>query len=305
VALADQIVANRASSQLGLISFAQATAAGLSPGQIKYRVATGAWVRIVHGVYRLAGVPSTWEQQVLAPCLAHPAIAVVSRLTATRVHGLAPTAPLLPDVTVPVGQSTRINGASTHRARLTPLDIVRVGPIPVTTVERTLVDCAAFLGPVRLQRLVDAAMHAKLTSARAVDAAWDRAQRAPGRWGHKKLLGALEDWREGIAPDTAGEMRLIRMVRQWGFPEPEKQIVIVDATGDAIGRIDLGWSPQRIGLEYDSERWHGPDRWDHDEARHRTIEALGWTLLHADRIDLRPGQGRLRADLERVWRASA
>lgn len=298
---ADQRVAALAASQLGLISYPQARASGLSVGQVKYRIKTGAWIPVLRGVYRLAGVPKRWEQRALAPCLAREGLTAVSRLTAARMHDLQRSSPFLPDVTVPMGHAAQLPGATIHRARLTPIDVERIGPIPVTTIERTLVDCAAILGPVRLQQLVDAAMHTKRTSARAVDAAWDRSQHAPGRWGHKKLLAALEDWRGEIAPDTAAEARLIRVVRQWGFPEPERQIVITDASGQAVGRVDLGWSPQRIGLEYDSERWHGQERWAHDERRHRAIEALGWTLLHADKVDLRPGQTGLRRDLERVW----
>lgn len=297
----DRSITATAAVQLGLISSAQALAAGLSAGQIRYRVKKGAWIPVVRGVYRLAGVPTSWQQRALAPCLSHIGLHAVSQLTAVRCHDLASSSPIRPDVTVPMGQTSRLSGATTHRARLTPIDIERVGPIPVTTMERTLVDCAAILPPVRLQRLVDAAMHTKRITARSVDAAWERAQRAPGRWGHQKLLAALEDWRGEIAPDTAGEVRLIRVLRQWGYPEPERQIPVVDETGQTVGRIDLGWTPQRVGLEYDSERWHGPERWEHDEARHRAIEALGWQLLHADKLDLRPGRPRLRDDLARIW----
>jgi hypothetical protein len=302
---ADRVLAVRAGSQLGLISLAQATAAGLSPRQVKYRVKTGAWIPIARGVYRIASTPATWEQTALAPCLGATGPIAVSRLSAARIHRLEPAAPIPPDVTVPMGGTSRLQGTATHRARLTPIDVERVGPIPVTTIERTLVDCAAILGPVRLQRLVDAAMHTKRVTARSVDEAWERAERAPGRWGHAKLLAALETWRGDITPDTAGEARLIRVLRQWGYPDPERQIPIVNAAGETIGRIDLGWSPQRVGIEYDSERWHGPERWEHEEARHAAIEALGWCLLRADKLDLRPGQARLRDDLKRVWPPAA
>jgi hypothetical protein len=284
---------------------AQAAAAGLSPGQVRNRVKAGVWIPVVRGVYRVAAVPATWEQAVLAPCLSHTGLVAVSQLTAVRVHDLQPGSPPRPDVTVPMGQTSRVSGATTHRARLTPIDIERIGPIPVTTIERTLVDCAAILGPVRLQRIVDAAMHTKRITARSVDEAWERAQRAPGRWGYAKLHAALADWRGEIVPDTAGEVRLIRVLRQWGYPEPERQIPIVDAFGETIGRVDLGWSPQRVGLEYDSERWHGPERWAHDESRHEAIEARGWRLLHADKLDLRPGRPRLRDDLASVWPTAA
>lgn len=302
---ADRAIAARAASQLGLISLAQATAEGLSPRQVKHRVKTGAWIPVVRGVYRMAGVPPTWEQAALAPCLGHNGLIAVSRLSAVRLHGLAASAPFPPDLTVPMDKSSRLDGATTHRARLTPIDVEQIGPIPVTTIERILVDCAAFLGPVRLQKLVDSAMHTKRITPASVDAAWERAQRAPGRWGHAKLQAALEDWRGEIRPDSAGEVRLVRMLRQWGYPEPERQIPIVDATGEVVGRADLGWSYRRVGLEYDSERWHGPERWQHDEARHARVEALGWHLLRADKLDLRPGQARLRDDLARVWQTAA
>lgn len=56
-----------------------------------------------------------------------------------------------------------------------------------------------------------------------------------------------------------------------------------------------------MGVEYDSERWHGPERWQADEARHQAIEAAGWTLVRADKLDLRPGRPQLRESLDRVW----
>ena len=56
-----------------------------------------------------------------------------------------------------------------------------------------------------------------------------------------------------------------------------------------------------IGIEYDSPEFHGPSQWVHDEARHQAIQRLGWTLLHADKLDLRPGEGTLRQGLDRVW----
>ena len=302
---ADRALALRAARQIGLVSLVQAKADGLTQRQVQHRVDTGAWIRVVNGVYRMADAPVTWEQAALAPCLGYKGLIAISKLSAVRAQGLDPAGPVPPDVTVPMGRASRLTGTTTHRARLTPIDIDMVGPLPVTTVERTLVDCAAVLGPVRLQRLVDAAMHTKRITVRSIEDAWDRSQRSPGRWGHSKLMAALEDWRGEIKPDTAGEARLIRVLRQWGYPEPERQIPIVNAAGETIGRVDLGWSPQRVGLEYDSERWHGPERWAHDEARHAAIEALGWHLLRADKLDLRPGQAQLRNDLKRVWLGAA
>jgi len=73
----------------------------------------------------------------------------------------------------------------------------------------------------------------------------------------------------------------------------------------SFGRVDVGWSARRVGLEYDLEQFHGPSRWASDEARHQAIEELGWQLLHVDKVDLRPGRAGLRDALDRAWRKSA
>lgn len=90
-------------------------------------------------------------------------------------------------------------------------------------------------------------------------------------------------------------------MKQWGYPSPERQIVIRDGDGQVIGRADVGWRPQTIGIEYDSEEWHDRSRWPSDEARHARIERTGWRLLSADKSDLRAGERSLRDALTREW----
>src|SRR5689334_9858699 len=41
-----------------------------SARQIEYRIQTGLLERVYEGVYRIAGSPRTWHQQLLAACLA-------------------------------------------------------------------------------------------------------------------------------------------------------------------------------------------------------------------------------------------
>ena len=247
----------------------------------------------------------SWQTIVLAPCLAHAPHANASLLTGARVHGLTRTSPSKPDVCVPFEKTSRVSGATSHRARLTPLDRTMVGPIPVTSIERTLVDLAAVLGPLHLRSIVDSAMHTGRITARSVDEAWERSQRAPGRKGRGNLMAALETWRPAIRPGSPAEARLLRQLRQWGYPEPDRQIVVKDGAGSVVARIDAGWQTRRVGLEYDSEEWHGEDRWSHDEARHALLESLGWSILHVDKIDLRPGERRFRRELEHAWNRRA
>lgn len=301
----DNRLATLAAGQHGLITLDQARFSGLGDGQVRRRLATGRWERVDRSVYRLAGAPVTWQQRAWAAVHAAPPGAHASHLTAAALAGLDVAPPPQPHLTVGRGRSTRLSGAVVHSARLTPTDLTTLQHVPATTVGRTLIDCAALLGPVRLQRLVDEALHRRLVRPGQLGAFWDKARLGPGRAGEVRLRTALEPWQGAILPGSPPEARLRRQVRQWGYPEPELQVVVVDERGVVIGRIDVGWTPRRIGLEYDSEEFHGPSRWVSDEARHHAIEALGWQLIRVDKLDLGPGRADLRRALDRAWRLSA
>ena len=295
----DRTIGELAAQQLGLITFVQARAVGLGTSQVRNRVDAGRWHRVAVGVYRLDGVPETWQQRALAACLGSARGAVASHLTAAALAELCPPPPV-PHLTVERGRSTSSPLAVVHRARRVPVETVLQG-VPCTDVARTLVDCAAVVGPVRLQHLVDEAMHRRLVTVRSVEWMLDATRRAPGRAGEVRLREALEPWRTAIAAGSPAEHRLRLLVVQWGFPEPELQVPVVSGDGTMLGRIDCGWRSVRIGIEYDSERHHGESAWASDLGRQRAIEAEGWTLLRADKADLRPGERRLRGDLERAW----
>ena len=68
--------------QHGLITRAQAVAEGMSGAGCDRRVATGAWERMHRGVFRLAGAPRTWEQSLVAVCLAIPSSTASHRAAA-------------------------------------------------------------------------------------------------------------------------------------------------------------------------------------------------------------------------------
>jgi hypothetical protein len=288
-----------AATQHGLITFTQARELGLGRGQVRSRVTTGRWHRVGVGVYRLAGVPESWQQRALAACLGGAGGAVASHLTAAALARLC-LPPTVPHITVAAGRSSSSALAVVHRARRVPVETVLQG-VPCTEVGRTLIDCASILGPVRLQSVVDEAFHRRLVSVRGVEWMLDATRRAPGRPGEVRLRDALDPWRTRIAAGSPAEHRLRLQLVQWGYPEPELQVPVIAADGSVLGRVDCGWPAVRIGIEYDSERFHGESAWGSDVARQRAIEAEGWRLLRADKADLRPGERRLRGDLERVW----
>lgn len=295
----DGALAALASKQYGLLSQCQLSEHGIGPDRVRSRVRSGRWERVGPKVIRIAGTAPTWHQRALAACLAHPD-AVASWLTAAALAGVCPP-PTPPHITVPFGRSARSKLAVVHRARLHPIDRTVIAGVPCTTLARTLVDCAKPLGPRRLQMLVDEAAQGAGLRPAAVDQAWERSQAAPGRWGEDKLMTALEPWRNEIRPGSPAEVRLKQRLRQWGYPEPEAQVEVLDDDGSVIARVDLGWRDRLVGLEYEGERFHGPNRWAADNERHRRTSARGWTLIYVGKHDLLPGATALRNDLARIW----
>ena len=290
---ADERVGAIAAQQHGLISARQAAGAGLSRSQIRHRTTAGRWEAMARGIYRIRGAPITRMQPAMAAVLARPDGAV-SFLSAAELAGLSITGPPLPWLTVPAASSARASVARIHRTDLPADQITTILGIRTTVGARTLVDCSAVLGPRRLARLVDEAMHLKIATPLAVEAILDRNRDASLFAHHDRLRDLIDVWRPAIRPGSPAEARLHRVLGEWGFPPLERQVKIRDHDGVVIARIDGGWSDRRIGLEYDSVEWHGPARWASDEDRHALIEALGWRLHHVDKSDLVPGSTRLR-----------
>ena len=282
-----------ASRQHALITFEQALSCGLSEDQIHRRASAKRWVRVAKGVYRVAAAPSTWQQAALAACLAGPHDAVTAYLTAAALYRWADP-PNPPQILVGPTRSTRSPLAMVHRGVIERIDRTIVGVIPATMPARTLVDVASVVDRPTLVDIADNALCSKLVTASSVVAALERAGRKPNR----RLLSLLDDWDPVIRPGSPAEMRALRLLRQWGFGTPAMQHVIRDERGRFVAKVDLAWVRERIAGEYDSQRFHGETRWGRDEPRYAAIERAGWWPVTIDKADLRPGERRLRDDLE-------
>ena len=242
---------------------------------------------------------------MLAACMGAPAGAAASHLSAAALANLDTAVPPSTHLTVERGRSVRMSGVIVHRATLADADRTTFQGVPATSVGRTLLDCAGVVGPRRLQRLVDSALHRRVLEVGPARVLRTGLAAAPGRRGARALRTALDEWVGPIAPGSPPEARLRRQVVAWGFPMPQRQVPIVDERGETVARADLGWPDQLIGIEYDSAEFHAPSRWAADEARQQVVERLGWRLVRADRLDLRPGEGALRFQLRSAWSTQA
>ena len=100
------------------------------------------------------------------------------------------------------------------------------------------------------------------------------------------------------SPRTA-EVRALRLLTELGVEGLVAQFEVVDHDGSFVARLDLAAPSRRLGFEYDGVRFHGPRRWSHDEARYARLRALGWTVESLDKLDLVPGEPRLRQLVQR------
>lgn len=147
-------LAELAEEQWGLVTTGQARLAGVSPQVMAKMVGTGDLVRLVHGVYRLAGAPIHEQEELRAVWLrmdptrtageriAESAVDVVSHRSAARLRGLGDLAADVMEFTVPRRRQTRRGDVRLYRGAVTGRDWTLVDGLPVATALRTIDDLA-------------------------------------------------------------------------------------------------------------------------------------------------------------------
>ncbi len=148
----------------------------------------------------------------------------------------------------------------------------------MTSVARTLADCSGHLSLGQLARALDDALVRNLVAHAAVDDVATRLGPAPGRCISQLRLLVAE---RGPEADTAGsrpEMRMFRVLRDAGLPEPASQHPVATQGGKFF--IDLSYPNRCLALEYQGFDPHRTrSAFDRDHRRARMLVAAGWTVL--------------------------
>jgi very-short-patch-repair endonuclease len=245
---------------------------------IAHRLDTGEWERFLPGVYRLAGVPETWDQRLLAVCLWLDGRCVVSHRAAGAIWGLDDCERDVIEVTT-VGRVTPPLWLVVHRTKSFPQhDRTTHGLFPITSPTRTLIDLAAVVDEEALEVAFDSALRKGLTS---VDYCVRRIDRLGSRG--RTRAGALREIaelrRSGGHTKSAMETKTWRRIRLAGFPSPVRNFVV--RVEERTRKIDLAWPNLRVGVEYHSDEQHSSLRARHgDLVRNDELVALGWRILY-------------------------
>lgn len=271
-----------AARQHGVISRAQARAAGLSDSAIARATSAGRLERVHRNVYRMAGSPTTTHQRLMAACLWAGEGAYVSHRSAAAMRELPGVHPTGVDISLPRGHPRSVPpGIIVHRPRRVERgDLTRLAGIPISDPARTLIDIAATEDPETLEVALDDALRRGLVSLPRLRR---RLSRMPprGRGGMGLLRRLVADRSPAtVLPESPLETRLIRLLRAAKLPPPVRQHQIRER-GRLIARLDLAYPEARLAIEADGYRYHsGRIAFEGDLARRNALQALGWRVLH-------------------------
>jgi very-short-patch-repair endonuclease len=274
----DGAIAAVADAQFGVFSRQQALDAGFTPRQIQLRVSGDRWASRFRAVYRIVGAPETLQQAAMAAALYAGDGALVSHSTAGLLWGIQRVRAKSVELWVPSSKQSRSQRITIHRGtRLDRADRTKLGPIPVTTVARTLIDLSARMEDARLLAAVEDALHRKLVTAERLTARVDALRRS-GRPGAGRLAELLAGRGQAPALESALEAKVWLLIRRSGLPLPKRQHWVVLPGGRF--RLDFAWPEHRVGLECDGWEHHGTrSAFEPDRARLAEFAAARWRVL--------------------------
>ena len=172
--------------------------------------------------------------------------------------------------------------------------------IPVTDINRTLVDYAAVVPPVLTERALEDAFRRGYTNEGALRRRLAVAG-GPGARGAGRLRRVLDGRPEGRPARSGFEVMLLDVIRQYGLPMPVRNYVVY-VDGIPVAELDLAYPHGLIDLEAMGAKWHSTRRQRiRDAERQALLKALGWEieLFDWDLVVYRPAEAaaQIRAAL--------
>ena len=263
--------------QLGLVTSSQLARLGWTHHAVLHLASRELLIPVRRQVWRTAGVPPSKEMMLLAAVLAAGEGALLSHATAAQVWAFTKVpAPELIDVLVDSWSQPRLAGVRGHRTKWLPDGHrSRVGALPVTSAERTVVDCCGMVLPDQLKASVNSGLRRRVLTLPKLARTVDEVPRS-GRRAIVPVVELLGTLVAGYDPgDSDPEVDLVETLVGAGFPRPAQQIR-VEACGHKMF-IDVGWPELRVGYEYDSLEFH-EHRFHEDRDRLRRLKRAGWDV---------------------------
>jgi very-short-patch-repair endonuclease len=220
----------------------------------------GSVVRAGRGVLTL---PVVEESRAAA----HRVGGVVSHLSAALAHGWkVKTPPKRPVVTVRRNRSPRdSDGIDVKYASWLPDEVDSC----VTTMTRTVIDCARALPFDEALAVADSALRSRKVTRAQLEEALSRSPRS----GRQRAARVVREATLRAANPFESVLRAIAL-------DVPGLVVVPQGEVGLIGHADLTDARLRIAIEADSYDWHAiPEQFRYDVRRYTDMVRLGWTVV--------------------------
>ncbi len=172
-------------------------------------------------------------------------------------------------VVAPSGNGHR---AGAERRVLPAARVITVAGVPCTNPLQTLVDLAAEIDDNRWELALESALRRRLVAVPdIVDAAAGRQR------GARRMRRVMSRRPAGAAPTgSILETLMVQLARRVrDLPPPDRQVIVANANGEFVARVDLAWPALGLFVELDGQ--HHKDQPVYDARRETAVvAATGW-----------------------------
>lgn len=286
----DRIISAIAARQHGVVATRQLLGRGIPRGALTTRVQAGRLFPVHTGVYAVGHPSLSRDGAWMGAVLAAGPEGLLSHRAALNAWELSEIRAKLIDVTLPGIGSRRRPGLFVHRTRwLDPADRTSIRGIPVTSVERTLVDVSGLVSPGLLREAFNEAGRRGILD--PVELVRNIEQRRGKRGiGDIRRLAAGQ-YPEAFRTRSELEVDFLAFCAEYGIPQP-----LVNHKVHGF-EVDAYWPDEGLVVELDSWRFHSDrDSFERDRERIAELSMHGIEVLPLTHRRLR-GSPRRCADI--------
>lgn len=292
----EALIRGHARDRHGLVGRPWLLQNGATDHEIKRRLASGRLEELHPGVYYLDAATATWRTTLLAGVLAAGPDAAASHRSAAVLWGLDGVYGRMIEVTVPFNEEPEPHRVILHRSRRGVQPVIHAG-IPVTSVERTLLDLAALLPGATLERATASATRLNVATLDSIDACIAR-YGGRGVKGTRKLRSVLR-LVENDHSGSVSEVDVAQLIRDAPIPDPVQQLRIHLPKG-RNAYPDFTWQDLLKIVEIDGFGSHStPEQQEHDLERQNALLDLGYEIRRFSARDVRRHPQKVIAEIVR------
>jgi very-short-patch-repair endonuclease len=200
------------------------------------------------------------------------------------------------EITVPFNDEPAPRDALLHRSRRGVQPVEHIG-IPVTPVERTLLDLAALLPSPTLEKAMSSAIRKGLATVDSIDVciAQFGGRGVKGTRKLRRVLRIIERDKSG----SPSEVDAAQLIRSAAIPAPVQQLKIALPIG-SNAYPDFTWPDRMKIVEVDGFDFHSsPEQQEHDLDRQNALLDLGYEIRRFSARDVRRNPQAVIAEITR------